>query len=183
MKASHWRRSALGRYLRHLPRIKHIRGTWLHRRLGDRLFAPELWQPDRQRFAAGTAVGAFFAMMPVPFQMPAAALIAYVTRVNIPAAVAFTWITNPLTAAFFLYIQYKMGVFCLGHRMLKNPDMSVMELLTRAPLPLLVGAFITGAIGALVSYPLALWGWDYVTKHFLHPRKPVNPTAPGKNME
>ena len=44
-----------------------MRGTWLHRKLGDRLFAREMWQPERGRFAFGCALGVFFAMMPVPF--------------------------------------------------------------------------------------------------------------------
>ena len=44
-----------------------MRGTWLHGKLGDRLFAREMWQPERGRFAFGCALGVFFAMMPVPF--------------------------------------------------------------------------------------------------------------------
>ena len=38
MKPRQWRRSSAGPYLRLLPRIKQFRGTWLHRKLGDRLF-------------------------------------------------------------------------------------------------------------------------------------------------
>ena len=71
-----------------------MRGTWLHRKLGDRLFAREMWQPERGRFAVGCVIGVFFAMMPVPVQMLAAALLAFLVRVNIPAAVACTWVNS-----------------------------------------------------------------------------------------
>ena len=91
-----------------------MRGTWLHRKLGDRLFAREMWQPERGRFAFGCAIGVFFAMMPVPFQMVAAALIAFLVRVNIPAAVACTWVSNPLTTPLILFSQYYLGSFVLG---------------------------------------------------------------------
>jgi uncharacterized protein (DUF2062 family) len=63
-------------------RIKHMRRQ-LHRQLGDRLFALEMWQPSAH-FASECAIGVFFSMMPLPFQMLAAALIAYLARVNIP---------------------------------------------------------------------------------------------------
>ena len=83
MRPNQWRRTKIGKYLRHLPRAKHIRGTWLHRILGDKLFSPELWHPTRERFAAGMAIGAFFALVPLPVQMLGAAFFAFISRVNI----------------------------------------------------------------------------------------------------
>ena len=41
--------------------------------------------------------------------MLAAALIAYLARVSIPAAIASTWISNPLTTPLILYAQYNLG--------------------------------------------------------------------------
>ena len=146
MKPRQWRRSSVGRYLRHLPRIKHMRGTWLHRKLGDRLFAREMWQPERGRFAFGCALGVFFAMMPVPFQMVAAALIAFLLRVNIPAAVACTWVSNPLTTPLILFSQYYLGSFVLGGAASDQPKEDMLALLAQAPWPLLVGALIPGTI-------------------------------------
>ena len=163
MKATHWRRSRLGKYLRHLPRAKHVRGTWLHRRLGDRLFHSELWHPTRRRFAGGMAVGAFFALMPAPFQMLAAGLIAYFTRVNVPAAIAATWISNPLTFPLCVYAQYRLGCLILGHGPSAVPTHDIIELLKKAPLPFLVGVFPAAAILSLIIYPLTLLLWDLFT--------------------
>lgn len=144
-----------------MPRVKHIRGTWLHRRLGDKLFHPDLWHPSRRRFAAGFAVGAFFALMPAPFQMFAAALIAYITRVNVPAAIAATWISNPFTFPLCVYLQYRLGCLILGARISEVPTHDILELLKKAPVPFLVGAFPAAAILAIISYPFALWVWDF----------------------
>jgi len=171
MKPRQWRRSSVGRYLRHLPRIKHMRGTWLHRKLGDRLFAREMWQPERGRFAFGCALGVFFAMMPLPFQMVAAALLAFLVRVNIPAAVACTWVSNPLTTPLILFSQYYLGSFVLGEAASDQPKEDMLALLAQAPWSLLVGALISGTILALGAYPLALASWDWLSARVARSRK------------
>ena len=49
--------------------------------------------------AGGVSLGLFIAFTPtIPFQMLLAALGAILLRVNLPAALAACWITNPLTA-------------------------------------------------------------------------------------
>jgi hypothetical protein len=160
MKPIHWRRTKLGKYLRHLPRAKHIRGTWLHRRLGERLFAPELWHPTRQRFAAGMAVGAFFALLPLPIQMLAAALMAYITRVNIPAAIAGTWISNPLTFPLCVYAQYRIGCLLTAREAIGFRSHDAFSMLTHAPMPFFVGIVPTALLLAIIVYPLTLLIWD-----------------------
>jgi uncharacterized protein len=156
-----------------------MRGTWLHRKLGDRLFAIEMWQPQRARFASGCAIGVFFSMMPLPFQMLAAALIAYLARVNIPAAIACTWISNPFTTPLILLTQYKLGLLLIrATNGGGGPTDDVLELLSHAPLPLLAGAFTFGAILSLTSYPLALAGWDWLSARFLQPRRAAKKKSP-----
>lgn len=156
----HWRRSKAGPLLRRFPRIKHMRGTWLHRTFGDKLFKAEIWQLDRHRLAAGAAVGVFFAMIPVPFQMVGAGLIAVLTRVNLPAAVVATWVSNPLTMPLFILLQYEIGSFLLGKAGRAMPDGGFLDVLAKAPFPILVGASVFAFFGAIIAYPLTLWGWD-----------------------
>ncbi|MFZ0708887.1 MAG: DUF2062 domain-containing protein [Terrimicrobiaceae bacterium] len=170
MKPRQWRRSSAGPYLRRLPRIKHMRGTWLHRKLGDRLFSLELWQPERARFASGCAIGVFFSMMPLPFQMLAAALVAFFVRANIPSAITCTWVSNPLTTPFFLLAQYELGSLTLRRAPVGEPPTDVLSLLSHAPLPLVIGGLLSGAVLSLVAYPLALKGWDWFGGRFLQPR-------------
>lgn len=161
MKPIHWRRTKLGKYLRHLPRRKHIKGTMVHRLFGDRLFESELWQPTRQRFASGIALGAFFALMPpLPFQMLGAGIIAYITRVNVPAAMTGTWISNPFTTPFIVYFQYRLGCLMMGREPIHIADGQLLSSLAAAPLPYMLGILPSAIILALISYPISLILWD-----------------------
>ena len=129
-----------------------------------------MWQPDRPRFAAGCAIGVFFSMMPFPFQMLAAALIAYLIRVNIPVSIASTWVSNPLTTPFILLGQYELGCALMGRTPVSEPGVDMLKLLSQAPLPLLIGALITGAVSSLAACFLALKGWDWFVGRHLKPR-------------
>ncbi len=164
MKPIQWRRSRIGKYLRHLPRPKHIRGTLVHRLFGERLFDSGLWHPTRTRFAAGMAVGAFFSMMPpLPIQMIGAAVMACITRVNVPAALAGTWISNPFTFVFCAYWQYRIGCFLLGREPGDLRMEHLKDTLASAPLPYFAGILPSAILMAVVAYPLTLFAWDWVT--------------------
>lgn len=172
MKPIHWRRTKLGKYLRHLPRRKHIKGTLVHRLFGDRLFDSELWHPTRQRFASGMALGAFFALMPpLPFQMLGAGIIAYITRVNVPAAMTGTWISNPFTTPFIVYLQYRLGCLMMGREPIHIADGQLLSSLAAAPLPYILGILPSATILALVSYPLTLVLWDLILPRIEAARK------------
>jgi uncharacterized protein len=169
MKPQDWRRTRLGEYLRHIPRPKHLRGSWIHRRLGDSMFDPALWHPEKRKVAGGFALGAFFSMIPMPFQTLPTLILGYFTRVNLPAALLGVWISNPLTTAPLIYLQYK-----LGHWILSRPeekalegDFSWVELLKEAPLAILAGAMVTAVIAALLAYPLVLLVWDLLHRWVL----------------
>jgi uncharacterized protein (DUF2062 family) len=130
-----------------------------------------MWQPERGRSAFGCALGVSFAMMPVPFQMVAAALLAFLVRVNIPAAVACTWASNPLTTPLILFSQDSLGSLVLGGAATDQPNEEMLALLAQAPWPLMVGAFISGTILSFGAYPLALAGWDWLSARILRSRR------------
>lgn len=79
--------------LRH-KRLRH-RGWW--QRMTRPLFDKQLWKPCRDTVASGLAIGLFFSMMAMPFQMIAAALTAMKFRANIPFAIAGCWVSNMVT--------------------------------------------------------------------------------------
>ncbi len=164
MKPIEWRRTRFGRFLRHLPRPKHLRGTWLHRKLGDGLLETDLWKPRRSKVAGGFALGAFFSMMPMPFQMIPTLLLGYFTRVNLPAALVGVWISNPLTTPAILYLQYKIGHALLGIGTEKVIDETHtwVSLIKEAPAAILCGAMVTGVLASAICYPIALRVWDFL---------------------
>ncbi|MGH8048135.1 MAG: DUF2062 domain-containing protein [Chthoniobacterales bacterium] len=171
MKPSQWRRSWAGKYLRHVPRIKHLRGTFLHRAFGERLFDARVWHWDRHGAALGLAIGAFFSVLPMPLQSVPAAFLAVIFRANLPAALVGCWITNPLTFPLFLYLQLKIGSFLLDRPSLMEQFQAIMDKLTWRFWQLFtdasgvwgllfLGGAVLGAVLGTACYFLTLLGYD-----------------------
>lgn len=156
------RRSRLRAWIKKVPRQRHLRGSWLHRLLGDRLFAPGLWRPSGNRVAAGVATGFFWAMMPIPFQMLPAGIMAYWLRFNVPAAICVVWVTNPVTWPIILYWQFRLGAWMLAARGPTETEASLLASLGSVPLPLLLGCLVCGVIIAPVSYVIVVLGWRFI---------------------
>ncbi len=175
-----WRRGRLWPLIRRMPRIKHLRGGWLHRKFGDRLFLDELWQPRRERLAAGVAIGIFVGMLPMPLQMLTATVLAFLARVNIPGAIIATWLSNPVTFAAMAWGQYYLGALLLG-KIGSPPPGGFLEFLAKAPVPFLTGVIVSGILGALLAYPLTLWGWDLFHSKFSHKKPSLPDEAPPKD--
>jgi uncharacterized protein len=155
------RRSRIRPWLKKFPRQRHVRGTWLHRMLGDRLFSTDLWRPNRQTVSLGAAAGLFWAMMPIPFQMLPSAITAYLCRFNVPTAISVVWITNPFTWPIILYWQYRLGALLL--RQSPSDELtqeSLMEMAAGVPGPLLLGCAVSGLFLAAGAYTVvnSLWG-------------------------
>jgi hypothetical protein len=165
LKPHLWRRTYAGKYLRHMPRLKQMRGSWLHRRIGDRLLDSRLWQPGREQVARGLAIGTFLSMIPVPMQMLPAAIIAIAVRANVPCAIGACWITNPITAPVFLVLQIQVGFYLLGkgtgwQYLLQH---GAWDLLLKVPLPLLLGAVVVGTVLSFLAYFCGLGLFDWTT--------------------
>ncbi|MFY8216075.1 MAG: DUF2062 domain-containing protein [Chthoniobacterales bacterium] len=148
-----------------MPRLKTMRGSWLHRRVGDRLLDHKLWQPDREAVARGLAIGTFFSMLPVPMQMLPAAVTSILARANVPCAIVACWITNPITAPVFLVLQIQIGFYLLGkgtgwRYLLEH---GAWDLMLKAPLPLFVGAVVSGLGFAVIAYFCGLGVFDWLT--------------------
>ena len=176
------RRSRIRPWLKKVPRQRHVRGTWLHRLLGDRLFTPELWRPTREGVARGAATGLFWAMMPIPFQMLPSGITAFFLRFNLPTAISVVWITNPVTWPFILYWQYRLGAWLLREDVPSGAAAySLLDIAAGVPGPLLLGCAVTGLLaGALVYFSVnALWGAvaERWWRSHEHPRKPARGDA------
>ncbi len=64
---------------------------------GPALHHPGLWRLNRRSVAGGAFAGLFCGLLPAPFQMLSAALLALVFHWNLPLAVFVTFYTNPVT--------------------------------------------------------------------------------------
>lgn len=89
------------------------RHGWL-RWLGPVLGHRQLWHVSRRGVALGMALGVFFGLLVPIAQIPLAAGAAVVLRANVPAAVASTLVTNPLTFGPIYYAAWRLGNTVLG---------------------------------------------------------------------
>ena len=94
---------------RQLPTAQELaQQRWL-RPVAHRLADHGLWHMNPESVARGTAIGVFWAFA-VPFaQIVFAAAHCIWWRGNIPVAAAITFITNPFTIGFWLWLAYKLG--------------------------------------------------------------------------
>lgn len=150
------------KWLRHIPRRKHFKGGWLHRVLGEKLFAHELWKPTRKTFAGGLALGLFIGCTPtMGAQIILAAVAAYFLRLNIPIALAGSLITNPFTAAIIYPLEYQLGVWLVGvpePRELEGYS-GMLRNFARYAKPLWIGSLVAGGALAALAYGLASLFW------------------------
>ncbi|WP_419629990.1 DUF2062 domain-containing protein, partial [Thiolapillus sp.] len=138
---------------------------------GKYLADPNLWHLNRRSVSGAFAVGLFWAMIPMPLQMVAAAATAIPARVNLPVSVALVWLSNPLTMPPIFYFNYLVGTWLLPHQEpLRDMEMS-LEWFTHSMgeiwQPLYVGSVVVGVVlGALGYITMRMyWRWHVVSQY------------------
>nr|WP_207184496.1 DUF2062 domain-containing protein [Rubrivivax gelatinosus] len=99
---------------RWLPDAESIRSNRWLRWLGPALHHPRLWHLSRRGLALGMALGFFFGLLVPLAQIPLSAAAAVALRANVPAAVASTLVSNPLTFGPLYYAAWRLGSAVLG---------------------------------------------------------------------
>ena len=101
-------------FKKYLPSHERVRNNRHIARFGGFLQHPNLWHLNRHSVAGGVAVGMFSGLVPGPFQMLTAALLAVPLRVNLPVALATTFYTNPFTIGPLYVLAYLIGRLIMG---------------------------------------------------------------------
>jgi uncharacterized protein (DUF2062 family) len=101
-------------FRKYLPSHETVRNNRHIARFGAFLQHPNLWHLNRRSVAGGVAVGMFSGLIPGPFQMITAALLAVPLRVNLPVALATTLYTNPFTIGPLYVLAYLIGRLIMG---------------------------------------------------------------------
>jgi hypothetical protein len=118
-------------FRKYLPSHESVRSHKLLGRFGRFLHHhPNLWHLNRRSVAGGVAVGMFCGLIPGPFQMLGAALIAIPLGVNLPVALITTLYTNPLTIVPLYLAAYWLGSLAMGHgdKMIAPPEFAWTEI-------------------------------------------------------
>ena len=108
------------------------------------------------RTAAAFGLGVFVGFVPVmPFQTALALALAFLFRLNRPAAFLGTLVWQPFTAPFILAAEWGVGSLVLGGSLPARPqDVSLHDLLPLLPGVLPVAAAAGAFAGAAAYWPL-----------------------------
>ncbi len=96
-----------------MPNAARIREIKSLQSLGEWIYEPNLWHLNRYSASMAFFVGLFVAFIPIPGQMPVAALIAMLVRCNLPLSVCLVWITNPVTMPPLFFMAYQVGALLI----------------------------------------------------------------------
>ncbi len=169
-----------------LPKAEAIRANRWLRWLGPALHDPRLWHISRRGLALGMALGFFFGLLVPLAQIPLSAAAAVVLRANVPAAVASTLVSNPLTFGPLYYAAWRVGSAILGQpgdaRL--SPDVTVptepaneswwrsaVRRISGIGKPLLLGLAIMATVVGFTTYFLVSAAWKVAVLWKRHRRR------------
>lgn len=124
---------------------------------------PRYWGIRRRTVVPAFALGLFLAWMPFPGHYLLAVLLALYFHINLPVAVATTFISNPLTMPPMYYSAYRFGRWLLETTPVPFRFEMSLEWVTHQFVeiwePMLLGCLLFGATSALVGYVVVdvLW--------------------------
>ncbi|MEM9086234.1 MAG: DUF2062 domain-containing protein [Pseudomonadota bacterium] len=84
------------------------------RPIAHRFLSPELWRFTRRSVPRGVALGLFSAFIVPIGQIFLAAFLALPARANVPIAALVTFVTNPFTFPFWIYVANQVGELTLN---------------------------------------------------------------------
>lgn len=146
------------RIKKHLPTRGKIKSNRYLKFLGDHMHDPNLWHFNRRSVARASAIGIFCAFLPMPFEMIPAAIGAILWRANLPLAIAWVWISNPLTWIPLWGPPYLLGTWLLNQPSVPLDELT-LDILTQRVAALWFGCVIVGLTVATAGYYLATALW------------------------
>lgn len=131
--------------------------------IAHRFLSPELWRFTRRSVPRGVALGLFAGFIIPIGQVFLAAFLALPARANVPLAAAMTFVTNPFTLPFWLYMANRTGSLVLNvdstvvvnaaSQLASNTGLlaDLWELAGVTAFGFVVMAVVSAAVGYLVS--------------------------------
>jgi uncharacterized protein (DUF2062 family) len=174
------------RVFKPLMRQRHRwKARWFMRPFATWLENPAYWSLNRRNVTRAFSLGLFLAFVPLPIHALLATALALLFRLNIPAAVVGTFLTNPLTVVPMFVFAYWVGCALLmlpvePIHFAMNWHWFTSELI---PIwrPFLLGCLTMGIAAAITGYVVlgGLWHVTLLLKY--HQRKPGPPKSDQTN--
>ena len=155
-------------FKRYIPHRESIASNSIIRLFDEYLHDPNIWHIHRRSSAGGAAIGVFCAFIPIPIQTLSAVALAILFRMNLPIAILFSFLANPITVPFIFFYSYKLGsiLFGLEENQITNiipENTTIIEWFNTIFLniwePLLIGCLILGLISSSITYFLIRLIW------------------------
>lgn len=159
------------RLRKYLPDHEAIHGSRWLAPFQNTLLHPRLWHLNRRSVAGAIAAGLFCGLIPGPFQMLTAAIVAVLFRVNLPLALIITLYTNPFTIVPLYVIAFELGKLALGGaggRVVAPPEYdgsvaawidAVIHWMIHLGMPLAPGLVLLAGLLAVSGYISVRLGW------------------------
>ncbi|MCP5383696.1 MAG: DUF2062 domain-containing protein [Sphingomonadaceae bacterium] len=144
--------------------------------IAHRFLSPELWRFTRRSVPRGVALGIFSGFIIPVGQIFLAAFLALPARANVPLAALVTFITNPLTFAFWAVVANKLGAFILKidlattggaaqSEMASGRWAWLIEMFEGVGVTVLVtifGFIVLAVVGAAIGYLVSGFVWRFI---------------------
>ncbi len=135
----------------------------------------DIFHLTRRSVAGGVAIGLFFVFIQVPGHTILAVLLSIWFRVNLPIAMALTFISNPLSMTPIFYLSYKLGAIMLGEPVLPVQfemtwDWFSGTLISIWP-ALLTGSLVLATVSSVCGYLLVQLLWRIAVQRAWGKRK------------
>jgi uncharacterized protein (DUF2062 family) len=160
--------------------------SWYMRLFGKRIADAHLFTMNRHAITAAFGTGLAISFIPLPVHTLLAIIVSVSRRLNLPVAIAATWVVNPLTAVPIYYGAYRVGALLINHpvrhfafqlswRWMEHGLGPVWK-------PFLLGCLVSGIIAGLLGrWVLELvWRWYARRRYRLrHQRRSCPSARPG----
>lgn len=148
-----------------MERSKYIRP------IAGRVLRSELWRFTRRSVPRGVALGMLAAFLVPVGQIFVAAFFALPVRANVPVAAVSTFITNPFTYPFWIYIANQVGDFVLQidsltygeplNTQMRGTAGEWISWIFRETGVTAFGFAVLAIVFASLGYVIASFGWRY----------------------
>lgn len=135
---------------------RKLRGTLIHKVVGERLFARDLWAFTRKGVVRGWIIGCLAGGSPfLGLQMLVALPTALWLRANVFMVLALIFVTNPITLPPYFAFCYSIGLFITGDRLRHPPEvmaeMTGWEILMSGAWAIIVGSLLVSVLAAVIG--------------------------------
>ncbi len=180
-----------------VPSEQKMRESRVLRVFGKTLLNRRLWHLNRHSTAWGIGSGLFWAWIALPIQTLGAVAMAIAGRGNVALAMAFTWVSNPLTWVPCFLLSYYVGLKLTGAEPIQGLRQQVRSAMDAGPIeglslsaqmlwtdlpklyPMFIGGFVIGAVTGMIGFATVklTWRWNIVRRwHNRHQtRRRFNP--------